>query len=109
MKRGDIWTAAGGPDYASKPRPVTIVQSEAFETLDSVTICPFTTDMTELPLFRLDVPATKANGLRCTSLMMIDKVSTVPKAKLGERIGRLSDADIVRVNRALAVFLGLAD
>jgi mRNA interferase MazF len=109
MTRGDVWTAAGGPDYAGKPRPVTIVQSEAFETLDSVTVCPFTTDMTELPLFRLDVSATPANGLRSASRIMIDKVSTVSKAKLGERIGRLSDADMLRVNRALTVFLGLAD
>jgi mRNA interferase MazF len=109
MKRGDVWTASGGPDYASKPRPVVIVQSEAFETLDSVTICPFTTDPIELPLFRLDIPATEANGLRSASRIMIDKVSTVSKAKLGERVGQLSDADIVRVNRALVVFLGLAD
>ena len=41
--------------------------------------------------------------------IMIDKVSTVPKTKLGGRIGRLSDADVVRVNRALLVFLGIAD
>ncbi len=109
MKRGDIWTVSGGPDYAGKPRPVVIVQSEAFEILDSVTICPFTTDPTELPLFRVDVAPTGTSGLRAASRVMIDKVSTIPKTKLGERIGQLADADVVRVNRALIVFLGLAD
>jgi mRNA interferase MazF len=109
MKRGEIWTVSGGPDYAGKPRPVVIVQSEAFEVLDSVTICPFTTDPTELPLFRLDVVPSGANGLRATSRIMVDKVSTIPKTKLGDRIGQLVAADIVRINRALIVFLGLAD
>ncbi|KAA5596258.1 type II toxin-antitoxin system PemK/MazF family toxin [Blastochloris sulfoviridis] len=109
MKRGDVWTVAGGSDYAGKPRPVVIVQSEAFEVLDSITICPLTTDPTDLPLFRLDIEPTSATGLRAASRIMIDKVTTVPKSKLGERIGQLSDADMVRVNRALLVFLGLAD
>jgi len=109
MRRGDIWTVAGGSSYAGKPRPVVIVQSQAFEVIDSVTICPFTTDPTDLPLFRLDIEPTRATGLRTSSRIMIDKVSTVPKSKLRDRIGRLSDADMVRIDRALLVFLGLAD
>ncbi len=39
---------------------------------------------------------------------MVDKVSTVPKAKIGARVGRLDDEDILRLNQALLVFLGLA-
>jgi mRNA interferase MazF len=39
---------------------------------------------------------------------MVDKVTTIPKAKIGTRIGRLSDEDILRLNRALVVFLGIA-
>lgn len=109
MKRGDVWTVSGGPDYAGKPRPVVIVQGEAFEVIDSITVCPLTTDPMDLPLFRLEILPTTTNGLRISSRIMIDKVSTVPKTKLGGRIGRLSDADVVRVNRALLVFLGIAD
>jgi mRNA-degrading endonuclease toxin of MazEF toxin-antitoxin module len=37
-----------------------------------------------------------------------DKITTVPKARLGKRIGKLNDEDVVRLNRALTVFLGLA-
>lgn len=109
MKRGDVWIVAGGADYAGKPRPIVIVQGQAFQAIESVTICPFTTDPTDLPLFRLDVAPSDTNGLRAPSRIMIDKVSTVPKSKLGERIGQLSDMDLLRVNRALLVFLGLAD
>jgi mRNA interferase MazF len=109
MKRGDIWTVAGGADYAGKPRPVVIVQGEAFDQISSVTICPITTDPTDLPLFRLAIDADPETGLRAPSRIMIDKVTTVPRSKFGTRVGQLADIDVIRVNRALILFLGLAD
>ena len=108
MRRGDIWTVSGGKDYAGKPRPVVIVQDDAFDATDSITICAFTTDPTEAPLFRLAVAPNARNGLRAASRLMVDKITTVGKAKLGERIGRLDDEDVVRLNQAAMVFLGLA-
>lgn len=108
MRRGDIWTVSGGQDYAGKPRPVVIVQDDAFDATASVTVCAFTTDPTEAPLFRLVVEANARNGLRLPSRLMVDKITTIPKAKLGERIGRLDDEDAVRLNQAMMVFLGLA-
>ncbi len=108
MRRGDIWTISGGKDYAGKPRPVVIVQDDAFDATDSITICAFTTDPTEAPLFRLSVEPNERNGLRSHSRLMVDKITTVPKSKIGERIGRLDDEDVVRLNQAVMVFLGLA-
>ena len=105
MKRGDIWTAAGGKDYAGKPRPVVIAQDDAFDGTDSITICAFTTDA---PLFRLAVQPTARNGLRATCRLMVDKVTTVPKNRLGAHVGRLDDEDMLRRNQALLVFLGRA-
>jgi mRNA interferase MazF len=84
------------------------VQDDRFDRTDSVTICAFTSDPTEAPLFRLAVEPDKENGLRTLSRLMVDKVTTIPKAKIGTRIGRLSDEDILRLNRALVVFLGIA-
>jgi mRNA interferase MazF len=107
LKRGEIWTAAGGKDYAGKPRPVAIIQDDRFDLTDSITICAFTTDVTEAPLFRLTVEPNETNGLRSTSRLMVDKITTVPKAKLGLRLGRLSDPDLVQLNRAIIVFLGI--
>jgi mRNA interferase MazF len=109
MKRGEVWTVSGGPDYAGKPRPVVIIQSDRFDTRDSVTICPFTSDPTEAPLLRLDIAPSGANGLRTASRIMIDKVTTVPRAKLDSRIGLLNDADLTRLNRAVVTFLALMD
>lgn len=108
MRRGDVWTVAGGKDYAGKPRPAVIVQDDRFDATDSITICAFTTDETEAPLFRLPVQPSERNGLRVACRLMVDKMSTVPKTKIGARLGRLDDEDILRLNQAALVFLGLA-
>jgi mRNA interferase MazF len=108
VKRGEVWTAAGGKDYAGKPRPIVIVQDDRFDATTSITICAFTSDPTDAPLFRLVVEPSEPNGLETVSRLMVDKITTMPKAKLGRRIGRLADDDMVRLNRALMIFLGLA-
>jgi len=108
MRRGDIWTVAGGKDYAGKARPVVILQDDSFDGTESITICAFTTDDTDAPLFRLPVEPNERNGLRIPCHLMVDKVTTVPKSKVGAHIGRLDDEDILRLNRAVLVFLGLA-
>ena len=108
MKRGEVWTAAGGGDYAGKPRPVVIVQDDRFDATKSVTICAFTSDPTDAPLLRVAVEPNETNGLKTTSRLMVDKITTMPKVKLGSRIGRLADTDVVRLNRAMMIFLGLA-
>ena len=108
MRRGDIWTVAGGKDYAGKARPVVILQDDSFDGTVSITICAFTTDDTDAPLFRLPVELNERSGLRILCHLMVDKVTTVPKSKVGAQIGRLDDEDILRLNRAVLVFLGLA-
>ena len=108
MRRGEIWTVAGGQDYAGKPRPVVIVQDPRFDATPSITVCAFTTDTTEAPLFRLPIRPDARNGLRIQSSLMVDKITTVSKTKVGTRIGELAAQDVVRLNRAMMVFLGLA-
>ena len=108
MKRGEVWTAAGGKDYAGKPRPVVIVQDDRFEHTDSITVCPFTTDPAGAPIFRLRLEPDAANGLHSVCRVMVDKITTVHRSKIGKSIGRLADEDMVRLNRAMLVFLGMA-
>jgi mRNA interferase MazF len=108
MRRGEIWTGAGGKDYAGKPRPIVIVQDDSFDATDSITICAFTTDPTDAPLFRLIVEPNERNGLLSTCRLMVDKITTVPKTKIGTRVGRLDVEDMVRLNQAMMVFLGMA-
>jgi mRNA interferase MazF len=108
VKRGEIWTVGGGADYYDKPRPVLILQDDRFDGTDSVTVCAFTTDPTEAPLFRLLIKPSESNGLRVECRLMVGKVTTVPKRKLGVRVGELADKDMLRLNRAVLVFLGIA-
>jgi mRNA interferase MazF len=84
-----------------------IVQDNSFDATDSITICAFTAE-TEAPLFRLVVQPNARNGLPTQSRLMVDKITTVPKSKIGGQVGRLDDEDIVRLNQAMLVFLGLA-
>ena len=108
MRRGEVWTASGGKHYAGKPRPVLVIQDDVFDRTASVTVCPLTMDTVDVPLLRIPLEPDSANGLSTPSRVMVDKFTTMPRAKLGERIGRLSDTDMVALSRSLFVFLGLA-
>jgi mRNA interferase MazF len=108
MKRGEVWTVSAGGSYAGKPRPAVIVQDDRFDATASITICVFTSDETDAPLMRLVVEPSEHNGLKTTSRLMVDKITTVPKEKLGKRIGRLASEDMTRLDRAMLVFLGIA-
>jgi len=85
-----------------------ILQDDRFDMTNSVTVCAFTTDPTVAPLFRLPIEPSQANGLRIICRLMVDKITTIPKTKIGARVGRLTDEDRVRLNRAVLVFLGIA-
>jgi mRNA interferase MazF len=108
VRRGEVWSVAGGADYASKPRPVAIIQDDRFDATNSITICAFTSSQVHAPLVRPVIQPDATNGLLAASHLRVDKITTVPKSKLHKRIGRLNDKDVVRLNRAILVFLGLA-
>jgi mRNA interferase MazF len=108
VKRGEVWTVSGGADYAGKPRPCVILQDDRFGEIRSITICTFTSNSIEAPLFRPLIEPNSTNGLREVCRLMADKITTVPRTRIGKRTGYLSDSDVLRLNRAVLVFLGLA-
>jgi mRNA interferase MazF len=108
VKRGELWTAAGGKHYAGKPRPVLAIQDDRFDATASITVFPLTSDPIEIPLLRIALSPNDVNGLAAPSSIMLDKVTTMPRSKLGERIGQVSDTEMVALSRGLIVFLGLA-
>ena len=108
MNRGEIWSVAGGV-YASKPHPAVIVQDDRFDGTDSVTVCPLTSTDVPAPLLRVRVPVNELSGLSAPSWVMIDKVTTVRRTNVAQRMGRLTSAQLVEIERLLMVFLGLAD
>ena len=109
MRRGDIYVAAARGSYTGKPRPVVIVQDDRFDATASITVCPLTSNPVEAPLTRIDIEPTEATGIEQPSKIMVDKITTMPKGNVRDHLGRLSDADLVRLDRALLVYLGLVD
>ncbi|WP_166998684.1 type II toxin-antitoxin system PemK/MazF family toxin [Paramicrobacterium fandaimingii] len=108
MNRGEIWSVAGGV-YATKPRPAVILQDDRFADTESVTVCPLTSMSVDAPLLRLRIESSSRSGLDTARWVMIDKITTVRRTNVARRIGRLSAAELVKFERLLAVFLGLAD
>ena len=107
MKRGDIWTVAGA-GYSGKPRPAVIIQDDAFDLTDSITVCLFTSVPADAGLIRLSVEPDPSNGSQRPSHLMIDKIMTIRRDQADRQIGTLSKTDITRLDQSLMVFLGLA-
>lgn len=108
MKRGDLVVVAMQGDYG-KPRPALVVQADLFnDTHASITVVPITSTIVDSPLFRVTVEPSRGNGLRLVSQLMVDKVTTVRRQRLGEPIGRLEEDVLLRVSRALALWFGIA-
>jgi mRNA interferase MazF len=82
--------------------------SDDFAATASVALCLLTSRDLGAPLLRLPVLPSAANGVAAPSWIMVDKILTVPRSKIGHRIGALSPTDLGSLDRALAVFLGIA-
>jgi mRNA interferase MazF len=107
VARGEVWTVSGGA-YAGKPRPAVVVQADGVSGFASVTLVPCTTSAVDAPLLRPVLSPTTENGLLSPSRAMADKVTTIPRGNLGKRLGRIAPEDMERIERALALHLGLA-
>jgi mRNA interferase MazF len=108
VNRGELWSVAGGV-YASKPRPALVIQDDHFSGTDSVAVLPLSTVVVDAPLLRIRIPATATTGIRSESFVMIDKITSVRRSNVGQRIGRVSATSLVEIERALVTFLGIAD
>lgn len=107
-RRGDIVTIALQGDFG-KPRPALVVQSDLYNlTHPTITVLPLTSDLRNATHFRITVEPSATNGLRNISQIMVDKPMTYLADKLGTHAGRLDEETMLRVNRALAVWMGLA-
>lgn len=108
MRRGDLVTIAMQGDFG-KPRPALILQSDVFSDIhETVSVALLSSNLIQAPIFRLNVLPNDRNGLTKECQIQIDKIMSVRKDKIGKVIGTLDDTILVRVNRALALWLGLA-
>jgi mRNA interferase MazF len=107
VKRGDIFTFSMR-GAAAKPRPGIVVQADEFMIVGRpVLVCPLTSDLSDATFFRVDIIPSEDNGLRTHSQAMLDRLSAALPNEVGDRVGRLSAADLSRVEFALVNILGL--
>ena len=107
LRRGDVVVGVFTGDYG-KPRPAVVVQADLFnESHDSVVVCPISSSLTGLGIFRLSVAASATNGLRSDSEVMIDEMAAVKRSRIKERIGRLSRGQISSLDDGLRLWLNL--
>jgi mRNA interferase MazF len=108
VRRGDVCLVSV-PGDLGKPRPAVVVQTDLINpTHASVIVCLVTSRVMNAPAFRLDVDATSSTGLQARSQIMVDKIAAVRRDRLRRRIGVLDDGTRLRLDRALALVLGLA-
>lgn len=105
--RGDFVTIAMQGDIG-KPRPALVIQADQFDEHATITVLPVTSKLVAAPLFRIAVQPTTENGLLKASQVMVDKVLTVKRDKIGQAFGRIDADTMVEVERSLAVFIGIA-
>ncbi len=74
----------------------------------SITVCPITTYVMDTPLFRLPIEPSSENGLRSSSQIMVDKISTLKVERVHQKIGCLHAKQIVELNKALKRWLDIA-
>ena len=107
LTRGAVVTVVA-PGDDGNPRPALVIQSDLFDEHPSVTGCLITSDLRDAPLFRLDVHPSAENGLHHPSQIMVDKIVTVARGRIGSRVGSLEARAMLQVSRALALWIGLA-
>jgi len=106
VRRGDLVTVAL-PGYYGKPRPALVVQSDAFSGIESVIVAPLTTTLGRLPLVRLRLAPDNSNGLIKPSDVMVDKLSALPRSKIGPQFGFVDQATLDSVSDAIRSLLDL--
>ena len=106
MKRGELWTVRGD-SFASKPRPVLVIQSDEIDTFDSTVLCLITTYNSDMLPTRVALEPSEENGLIEKSWVMTEKIYSARKSEFGKRIGTLSERDMTEVSKQVSIVLGL--
>ena len=110
--RGDIFIADLDPVMGSEQggiRPVLIVQNDRGNRFSPTVICAAMTSR----LGKHDLPthvwiAAKESGLERDSLVLCEQIRTLEKRRLRTKEGHVAGLSMLRVNRALAAALGMA-
>lgn len=111
VKRGDIFYADLSPVVGSEQggtRPVLVVQNDVGNKYSPTIIAAAITskiNKAKLPT-HIEIDAARY-GLSKDSVILLEQVRTIDKRRLRERIGRLDEVQMIKVNDALSISFGL--
>ena len=108
MNRGDLVLCADkSGEFTSKPRPVLVLQNSLYiDAKETVIVCPVSSAALDVPL-ALVLQPTLENGLKLTSVIRLDLITTVRKVRLGKKLGVVSPVEVMRINEILRDWLNL--
>ena len=113
VKRGDIYYADLSPVVGSEQggiRPVLIVQNDIGNRFSPTVIAAAITSQrtkAKLPT-HIELDAEDC-GLSKNSIILLEQIRTIDKQRLRERMGRLNDFSMQKVDHALSISFGLAE
>lgn len=113
MRRGEIYYAGLEPTFGSEQagtRPVLIIQNDMGNKHSGTTIVAPITGHRKKTGLPTHVPLPKGSaGLRIDSVVLTEQIRTIDKGRLQNYVGRLSEEEMKRVERALAVGLAISE
>lgn len=113
VRRGQVYRCNFGVGVGSemqKDRPAVIVQINSFNRSSGNTIVvPITHDKSSLPCMVPITPVYESDGvtLKLDGQANTSNVMCISKARLGDKIAELSNADLKSIDKALALSMGL--
>ena len=110
IKRGDIYYADLSPVVGSEQgglRPVLIVQNDVGNRYSPTVIAAAITSRIDKGRLPTHINIEETCGLQKRSMILLEQVRTLDKARLREKMGHISPHTMEQVDRALQVSLGL--
>jgi mRNA interferase MazF len=110
-RRGDVYLVNFAPTIGAevkKTRPAVVIQNDIGNRWSPITIVAAMTSRFEDPLYPTEVLVKASEGgLAADSVVLLNQLRSVDKARLGRRLGALKAQTVREVDRALLLSLGL--
>lgn len=109
LQKGDVITIRSkNQTFASKARPAIVYQNEMFGCkVESITVILISSTLIDAEPFRITLLPNQENGLKQISQAMADKITTIHRSDVGNKIGQLDILNVQKIDEALKLWLNI--